>query len=298
MAEVIDKPEQAEPTAPAEPQKPRPNAEAEPKGAQPKESNRPPVHRDDLPAKVPLYKRPLFIVVTLIVVILALVFGTREYLYARAHESTDDAFVDGHIVEISPKVATHVVKVYVKDNQQVKKGDLLVELDPRDFQAKVDSARGQLASTEGRQRAAQSTVSLTKQTTSAAIQEAASGVTAAQSNVSSADAQVKAARDKAEQAQAAVNTAQANAQQAASQAKAVQAEAVRTAADVARYQQLFDRDEISRQRLDEAIATDKSTAAQLAAANDRTAAAQAQVREAMAVAQTARAGIATGAGAG
>ena len=77
-------------------------------------------------------------------VILTLAFGIRYYLYSLSHESTDDAFIDGNIVPISPRVAGHVSRVHAKDNQSVKAGDLLVELDPRDFEARLDAAKAAL----------------------------------------------------------------------------------------------------------------------------------------------------------
>src|SRR5260370_40764519 len=93
-------------------------------------------HLEDEPhehvKKRPLYKRPAFLISATIVVLVVAVFGIRYWLYARAHESTDGAFVDGHIVEVSPKGGGDVAKIYGVDNQNVNAGDLLLELDPRD----------------------------------------------------------------------------------------------------------------------------------------------------------------------
>ena len=68
--------------------------------------------------------------------------------FAFAHESTDDAFIDGHIIGIAPKVAGEVLAVHVEDNQLVKEGDPILEIDPRDYQAKVAEHRGKVAATE------------------------------------------------------------------------------------------------------------------------------------------------------
>jgi len=68
--------------------------------------------------------------------------------WAAKHESTDDAFITGHIISISARVEGYVDKVLVNDNQSVKQGQMLVELDPRDFQASLDSARANLAAAE------------------------------------------------------------------------------------------------------------------------------------------------------
>src|SRR4051795_12904152 len=59
--------------------------------------------------KRPLYRRPVFLIVVAIVLGLALLFGLRYWAYARAHESTDDAFIDGHIIQVSPKVSGYVL---------------------------------------------------------------------------------------------------------------------------------------------------------------------------------------------
>src|SRR6267378_5876203 len=79
-------------------------------------------------------------------VLLALAVGF--FLYYRNRESTDDAQVDGHITQISSKVYGRVGEVLVNDNQQVKAGQILVKLDPRDLQAAVDQAKAQLALAE------------------------------------------------------------------------------------------------------------------------------------------------------
>ena len=78
--------------------------------------------------------------------LLALVIGL--FLYHRNRESTDDAQVDGHITQISSKVYGKVGTVLVDDNQQVKAGEVLVKLDPRDLQAAVDEAKAQLSLAE------------------------------------------------------------------------------------------------------------------------------------------------------
>lgn len=73
---------------------------------------------------------------------------------ALIHESTDDAFIDGHIIGIAPKVAGEVVAVHVTDNQLIKEGDPLLEIDPRDYEAKVAEHRGKVAAAEAESRRA------------------------------------------------------------------------------------------------------------------------------------------------
>jgi membrane fusion protein (multidrug efflux system) len=79
---------------------------------------------------------------------LAIVIGLIYLFYAMSHESTDDAFIQGHIVSVSSRVNGHVIAVEVNDNQQVQAGDLLVTLDPRDFQVSLDMARATLSAAQ------------------------------------------------------------------------------------------------------------------------------------------------------
>src|SRR5438552_12380165 len=79
--------------------------------------------------KRPLYRRPAFLISASLILLLAILFGVRYWAYARSHETTDDAFIDGDIIQVSPKVSGYVTKIYVKANQDVKAGDLLVEID-------------------------------------------------------------------------------------------------------------------------------------------------------------------------
>jgi len=237
--------------------------------------------------KRPLYKRPAFLIAAVIVLLIAAVFGIRYWLYARSHESTDDAFIDAHITPVSPKVSGYIAKVHVKSNQQVKKGDLLVEIDPRDFQAKLDQANAALAAGEARLREAQTGVELTRANTQAGVQQATGTVQQARAGVEAQRASAAAERTRVTQAGAAITSARANQQQAQAQVDAAQAELVRAQADVARYQELYNKDEVSRQRLDQAIATARTAEAQAEAARQRAAAAASQVNESQAAQQTA-----------
>jgi membrane fusion protein (multidrug efflux system) len=96
---------------------------------------------DERPAR-PWYRQRLAVVAMAVGGVLASGLGGRAYLHARGHESTDDAFIEGHVVQMSPRVAGHVAKLLVTDNQHVEAGQVLIEIDPRDFQARVGQARG------------------------------------------------------------------------------------------------------------------------------------------------------------
>lgn len=237
--------------------------------------------------KRPLYKRPAFVVVAAVVLVVGVVAGLRYWAYASSHETTDDAFVDGTIVQVSPKVAGYVAKVYVKANQEVREGDLIAEIDARDYEARLEQARAALAAGEARLREARTGVELTRATARANVQQAAATVQQARSGVESQSAAASAERTRIAQAGAGVATAQANAAQAQAQVAAAAAEATRAEADVTRYQELFSKDEVSRQRLDQATAAAATARAQLNAARQRVAAAEAQVAEARAAQATA-----------
>jgi membrane fusion protein (multidrug efflux system) len=240
------------------------------------------------PQKLPLYRRPAFLIVAVLILAVGALVAVRYWLYARSHETTDDAFIDAHITQVSPKVSGYVVKVYVESNQLVNKGDLLAEIDPRDFQAKLEQAKAALSAGHARLKEARTGVDLTRASSRASVQQAAAAVQQARAGVVASSAQAASDRARTSQAGATITTARANLQQMRAQLSAVEAELTRAQADVARYQSLFDKDEVSRQRLDQAIATARTAEAQVRAAQDRVAAAQSQVSE-MEAARTATA---------
>jgi membrane fusion protein (multidrug efflux system) len=84
---------------------------------------------------------PLKIFSAVVVVITVLVVATFYILYALAHESTDDAYTDGYVHLISSRVTSNVIELDIVDNQKVQKGQVLLRLDPRDFQVQVDKAQ-------------------------------------------------------------------------------------------------------------------------------------------------------------
>jgi len=104
--------------------------------------------KSDRPAKdkkQSLFHRPGVIIVAALLALIAIGYGAFTMFRPFTHETTDDAFVDVHIVSVAPKIAGHVATVHVNDNQSVKKGDVLVEIDPRDFQVALAQAKANLA---------------------------------------------------------------------------------------------------------------------------------------------------------
>ena len=85
----------------------------------------------------------------LLLIVLIAVAGAATYWYVTRDEaSTDDAYTDGHAVTVSPQVSGIVVALHVTDNQRVKSGDVLIEIDPRAYNAARDQAQGSLQSAE------------------------------------------------------------------------------------------------------------------------------------------------------
>lgn len=88
--------------------------------------------------------------------------GAGLVVLTRNEETTDDAFTDGDVVTIAPKTAGYVTELRVRDNQRVKKGDLLVVIDPRDTTAQRDQAQAQLGLAIAQLHQAQAQLALSK----------------------------------------------------------------------------------------------------------------------------------------
>jgi membrane fusion protein (multidrug efflux system) len=116
--------------------------------------------------------RKIGLVVIVLLVIAAIYPAYHYYLYFESHVSTDDAYVDGTVALVSSRIPGTVAKLYVEENWGVKGGDLLLTLDPRDYEVRVIQAQAQLA------RARQSVDELYAQ-----LQAAASGVNLAGSQL-------------------------------------------------------------------------------------------------------------------
>ncbi|HZZ19968.1 MAG TPA: HlyD family secretion protein [Opitutaceae bacterium] len=113
----------------------------------------------------PWYKRPLIVGILLLVLAILIVGGLILWRHSRSHVTSDDAYVDGVPQLVSPQVAGRVLKVLVDDNQDVTAGQELVQIDPADFQSRVDQAeaaaaqaRAQLAEAHAQQTVYQSQV--------------------------------------------------------------------------------------------------------------------------------------------
>jgi membrane fusion protein (multidrug efflux system) len=124
----------------------------------------------------PLYKRPAFVITAIVILLVLIIGGLLYWLHARQYASTDDAYIDGHIVQISPRVSALVNVLHIEDNQLVHQGDLLIELDPTDYQVALDQAKASEAASQGKLLQAQAQVPGAK----AAVLQAKAEVNAAQ----------------------------------------------------------------------------------------------------------------------
>ena len=217
------------------------------------------------------------------VVLLAVV---SLFAYYHNREATDDAQVDGHITPMASKVYGRVAQVLVDDNQSVKAGQVLVKIDPRDYQAALDQAKASLALAESEARSAGVDVPRTRE-------NVASGNSSADAQLQGAQADSARAQATYEQAQTAdLAWAQANVEKSRANAELAKA-------DLERYLPLMEKGEISKQQYDAAKANADATASALKADQERLAQAQrnvdvtkAQLDAAKARVGQARAGVA------
>ena len=202
---------------------------------------------------------PGFRIAILIGLVVLLVVGFFAYRYFTSYESTDDAQVDGHINSVSARISGHVTKLNIRDNQEVKAGDVLVEIDPTDYQVAYDKAKADFADAQAAAVAAGVNVPITSVNTS-------SQVSATEADVSSARAGIQVAQQQFQAAKAQLEEAEAN--------------NVKAQNDLGRYKQLVEKQEISQQQYDQATASSKASAAAVEAARATVDAAEQQVTQA------------------
>jgi membrane fusion protein, multidrug efflux system len=200
-------------------------------------------------------RRTLLIVLPLLLVVV----GVLLWRYFASYESTDDAQVDVHLYPVSARVSGYVLKVNVNDNQHVAAGTVLVEIDPKDYQVAVDKARADLANAEATAQSLNITVPITSVNTSSQLRSAASDVENASAGIIAAEHQLAAAHAQVEQAEA---------------------NDVKAQDDLKRYKRLVEKQNVSEQIYDQALAAAKASVATVAAAHANAAAAQQAVQQA------------------
>ena len=177
-------------------------------------------------------KKPLIILA--IIVVVMLIVGFYFWFSTRNEETTDDAFTEGDAVTIAPKASGYVVKLLVKDNQRVKKGDLLVEIDPSDTSAQRDQAKAQLGLAQAQLHQAQAQLALSRVQYPAQRDQALADQAKAQANMMNAQADYRRQRGVDPRATSQRNIDTANAQLRSAQAQLQSAKAqVEVASQVA-----------------------------------------------------------------
>jgi len=168
------------------------------------------------------------------VIAIVLIGGGLYWWHSTFYENTDDAQINGNIIEISSRITGHVLNVEVQQNQAVKKGEILVELDPTDYETAVQRDEADLASAEANYEAATVNVPITHVNTSSSLSSADANVLGAKDSVAQAERQLQAAR---------------------AQVLSAQANYTKAKLDLKRYTSLVQKDVISRQQYDAAVAT-------------------------------------------
>lgn len=157
-----------------------------------------------------------FLVIFAVLIVVGGGFGVYKYLHSLAHEATDDAQVEKNMNPIIPRVSGYITKVFVKDNDFVKKGDTLFVIDDKDYVVRVEDAKAALAAAEGN-------LAVTR----ADVGSASAGVSVSEANVQSAGGNIESARIRLTRAQA----------------------------DYDRYKNLYDKRSITKQQFEQAEAT-------------------------------------------
>jgi membrane fusion protein, multidrug efflux system len=205
-------------------------------------------------------------------VIIILAGSIWYYVHSTAYEGTDNAFVDGNVIQISPRISGQILRVYVRDNQHVNRGDLIAEIDPRDYETALLQAQAAAKAAGAHEAGAESGLALTSSVTGAVLVQVGAAMDATRD-------QVRVLQARLIQDEATVHAAEASLQQSEARKSAAEAEADRAAVDAVRYRSLHEKDEISRQLLDRAETDDRAATANLEAARQVVAASRAQLEQ-------------------
>lgn len=193
------------------------------------------------------------LIAVLIVGVILAVGGYLFWRYSQTFESTDDAEVEAHLVGVSTRIQGTVIAVHAEENQAVRNGQVLVEIDPRDYQIAVQQARADLAQAEAGIQVENPNLPMTVTTSETAVSTTGADVANATAAVAGAE------RDRAA-AEARLREAEANNAKAQS--------------DVVRYRALVDKDEVPREQYDTVVAAAQAQAAAVDSARASAEAAQ------------------------
>ncbi len=214
-------------------------------------------------AEKPRSRLPIYVIGSILLI--CAVGGLSWWLYSRQFAKTDDAYIEGNITIVSPKISAHVAKVYVTENQPVKKGDLLIELDPQEGENKLAQAQAALQTAIANRGKAEAGVSLTHLMSNADLMQANSNLQTARTDVEQSRFAASSKQNAVEQARRQTVTAEANLkqfqaqipaanaaiEQAKAQVSAAQSKSETARLEYERNKKLFDGGIVSRQELEQ-----------------------------------------------
>jgi membrane fusion protein (multidrug efflux system) len=206
-------------------------------------------------------RRPLLIAGA-IVLLAGLAWGGSAWWHYRSHVSTDDAYVEGTVATVSAKVSGHIVELLVDDNKPVKKDDLLLRIDDRDYRARLEQARAAVGIAESRLRAATARVAMTRDSASGQMAQA-------QAQTMSAESAQRAARDAMESSRAVVASRRANLGAAQAELERAQAAWTRAKQELDRAATLVRQDLVAKRDHDQAVTDERSAEAAVRVAEQR-----------------------------
>jgi membrane fusion protein, multidrug efflux system len=189
----------------------------------------------------------------LIGVLVVAAVSVGAWIHFSGRETTDDAQIDGHITPIAAKVGGTVARVLVRDNQQVKAGTVLVEVDPRDLQVALAKAEADLADAQAAAEAARSGGTVNSLAASSQLNVRQAEAQNAHAGVDLAARDIEASKAKLASAEAREREAQAN--------------LTRASQDRARLEPLVAKEEVSRQQFDLVVATEQAARASVDSAH-------------------------------
>ena len=217
--------------------------------------------------------RRLLVIIGVIVGLAGLAWGAYAWVHAQSHVSTDDAYVESSIAPLAAKVAGHVVALNIEDNKVVKAGEVLLRIDPRDYQARVDQAKAAVAVANASFKAVTSETQLTRETTQAQGEEAKAALEAARVAEQTTEASVDEAKARLESRRAAL--AAITAEVVGTRSAAAQA-----AREKDRFRRLVENGYVSQREHEQAEAAEASAGAALEAMKRRVTQAEREVQQA------------------
>lgn len=217
-----------------------------------------------------LREHPIKAAAVLLMVAALAIGGFLWWRYSQTYETTDDAQVDGHVNSISTRVSGTVTAVHFTENQTVKQGDLLVELDTADYQIALERAQANLLQEQAQIRADMPSLSITATTSGTEISTSRAGIARAEAGFAAAQQDYQAQLSRIAEAEA--NNARAQ-------------------ADAQRFATLVGKDEVSREEYDQRVAAAKAAAAVLQTARSSASAAQKVIEQREAAVSQARSSL-------